>query len=104
MALLFFIFSLPIIYFLKQWKKVTQESLENWTQLIEYNENSSSIINETIIEGWTNQIIGHFGDYVDEITHVRTTMIVTAAANIQNIGKFAPPKSKEILNTIITSR
>ena len=95
---------LEILHILKQWKKVTQESLDNWTQLIEYNENSSSIINETIIEGWTNQIIGHFGDYVDEITHVRTTMIVTAAANIQNIGRFAPPKSKEILNTIITSR
>tara|TARA_B100000579_G_scaffold437830_1_gene469299 strand:+ start:9924 stop:12395 length:2472 start_codon:yes stop_codon:yes gene_type:complete len=95
---------LEILHILKQWKKVTQESLENWTQLIEYKENSSSIVNETIIEGWTNQIIGDFGDYVDEITHVRTTMIVTAAANIQNIGKFAPPKSKELLNTIIRSR
>ena len=95
---------LEILHILKQWKKVTQESLENWIQLIEYKENSTSIVNETIIEGWTNEIIGNFGDHVDEITHVRTTMIVTAAANIQNIGKFAPPKSKELLNTIIRSR
>ena len=93
-----------ILNILKEWKKDTQSSLENWMRMIEYGEKGSSIENETIIHDWMNQMIGNFGDYVDEITHVRQNMIVTAAVNIQNLGKFAPPKSKELLNVIIQNQ
>ena len=89
---------IEILSILKEWSSVSQNSFDNWIDLVQTNNESEYI--RDIVNGWWLQIYRQFGDYVDEITNIQATMAVTAAANLQSLGRFSPLRAKELLVTI----